>query len=217
MKNFHKVERKIRTNKQKKSRKIFIIWLSLFALGTIYFSSSTTAQSKTNIKPKAAAKPLPNLTLNTTNGQKWSLDENRGRVVLLNFWATWCVPCRAEVPYLVRLSNKYKTGGLDVVGINIDGDNIEQINSFIKEFKVDYTVLLTVPGSILTRQKAVPMSLLIDGKGVLVKKYVGAIKESVFEKDITDLLDRKSARTEDKWKGKVNETFKQSGKNERRK
>lgn len=194
-----------------------VICLSFFALVTGLLISGAFAQQKTKTELKSAVKPLPNLSLNTVGGQKWSLDETRGRVVLLNFWATWCAPCRVEVPYLVRLSNKYKTGGLNVVGVNIDSDNIEQINSFIKEFKVDYTVLLTVPGSTLTRQKAVPMSLLIDGKGVLVKKYVGAIKESVFEKDITDLLDRKSARTEDKWKGKVKETFKQSGKNERRK
>lgn len=194
-----------------------VIWLSFFVLITVLFTSGALAQQKAKTPLKSGGKPLPNLSLNTIGGQKWSLDENRGRVVLLNFWATWCAPCRAEVPYLVRLSNKYKAGGLDVVGINIDSDNIEQINSFIKEFKVDYPVLLTVPGSALSRQKAVPMSLLIDKKGVLAKKYVGAIKQSVFEKDIADLLGGKLAGAEDNRKIKRNETLKRSGRNERRK
>lgn len=187
-------------------------------LAAFFFASGAAAQQKGKTSPKAAAaKPLPNLTLNTTVGQKWSLEENLGKVVLLNFWATWCAPCRAEVPYLVRLSEKYKASGLEVVGINIDSENTEQIDNFIKEFKVDYPVLLTVPGSMLSRQKAVPMSLLIDKKGVLAKKYVGAIKQSVFEKDIADLLGGKSARIEADRKIKPNETFKRMRKDERRK
>ena len=156
------------------------------------FASASPAQTRRASKP--AEKPLPNVILNTIDGQKWSLYENRGRIVLLNFWATWCAPCRAEVPYLVRLSNKYKANGLEVVGITIDSENTEQINNFIKEFKVDYPILLTIPGSILSRQKAVPMSLLVDEKGILTKKYVGAIKESVFEKDIIGLFSRKAIR-----------------------
>ncbi len=173
-----------------KNRRIIILF-SLSALLTINLVSGLSAQTKT--LPKAKDKPLPDLILTSVAGEKWSLHERRGRVVLLNFWATWCAPCRAEVPYLVSLSNKYKARGLEIVGINIDSENIEQINNFIKEFKMDYPVLLTVPGSTLSQQKAVPLSLLINEKGVLAKKYVGAIKESVFEKDIEVLLSRKSA------------------------
>lgn len=170
-----------------KNRKIIILF-GLLALAAVNFFPGIAAQTKT---PKAKDKPLPDLTLSTVGGQKWSLRERRGRVVLLNFWATWCAPCRTEVPYLVRLSDKYKANGLEVVGVTIDSEDTEQINNFIKEFKVNYPVLLTVPGSVLSRQKAVPMSLLIDEKGVLAKKYVGAIKENVFEKDIKVLLSKK--------------------------
>jgi len=184
----------------------FIVWLGLFALATIFPASSIFAQRKTRTSSKTvvAAKPLPNLTLNTIDGQKWSLEENRGRVVLIKFWATWCAPCREEIPALVRLSNEYKASGLEVVGINIDSENIEQINAFIKDYKINYPVLLAAPGSLLSRQKAVPMSLLVDETGILAKKYVGAAKESVFEKDIKDLLDKKSSRTEGNQKGKPN-------------
>lgn len=197
-----------------KNRKITILF-SLLALLSSSFVSGASAQTKT--APKAKDKPLPDLILNTIDGQKWSLYENRGRVVLLNFWATWCAPCRAEVPYLVRLSSKYKASGLEVVGITIDSENTVQINNFIEEFKVDYPILLTVPGSVLSQQKAVPMSLLVDEKGVLAKKYVGAIKESVFEKDIQDLLSKKSVEEKVNRISKTGKLSKQGKENEQRK
>lgn len=197
-----------------KNRRIIILF-SLLALLASGLVSSASAQTKT--PPKAKDKPLPNLILNTIDGQKWSLYENRGRVVLLNFWATWCAPCRAEVPYLVRLASKYKASGLEVVGIAIDSENTVQINNFIEEFKVDYPILLTVPGSVLSQQKAVPMSLLVDEKGVLAKKYVGAIKESVFEKDIKGLLSKKSVEKKVSRISKTGKLPKQDKEHERRK
>lgn len=142
---------------------------------------------------KAQEKPLPNLSLSEINGRQWSLEDDRGKVVLLNFWATWCAPCRSEVPVLVSLSDKYKTDGLKIVGVSVDSENADAINEFIKDFKIDYTVVLAVPGSLLSRQKAIPMSLLIDEKGVLAKKYVGAIEKSVLEKDIRVLLGKNDA------------------------
>ncbi len=194
-----------------------VVCLSLFVCLSLHFASDVFAQTKIGSSPKVSGKPLPNLTLNTIDGRKWVLDENRGRIVLLNFWATWCAPCREEIPALVRLSGKYNEQGLEVVGISVDSENIEQINAFIKDYKINYPVLLAAPGSLLSRQKAVPMTLLIDATGVLAKKYVGAAKESVFEKDVKDLLAKKSARTEGNQKGKPKEFSKQSSKNERRK
>lgn len=121
------------------------------------------------------------------------------------------------MPYLVRLASKYKASGLEVVGIAIDSENTGQIADFIKEFKVDYPILLTVPGSILSRQKAVPMSLLVDEKGVLTKKYVGAIKESVFEKDIQGLLSKKLVEKKASRNSKTGKLSRQVRENKRRK
>ena len=182
-----------------KNRKIVIIF-GLLILLAIGLTPNLSAQTKT---PKAEEKPLPDLVLSSVTGQKWSLHENRGRIVLMNFWATWCAPCRTEIPYLVRLSDKYKASGLQVVGITIDSENTEQINNFIKEFNVDYPILLVIPGSMLSQQKAVPMSLLIDEKGVLAKKYIGAVEENVFEKDIDDLLSKKTAQKKNSRNGRT--------------
>ena len=77
-----------------------------------------------------------------------------------------------------------------MVGVSVDSENVAQINKFIKDFKIDYQIVLAVPGSLLSQQKAIPMSLLIDEKGFLAKKYVGAIEKEVLEEDIKILLDR---------------------------
>ena len=161
--------------------------LAFFAAACVLLAAAAFGQ-------ETAEKPLPNLALNRIDGRKWNLKDNRGNLTLLNFWATWCAPCRSEIPVLVRLSDKYKVAGLKVVGVSVDSENVSQINKFIKDFKIDYSIVLAVPGSTLSQQKAIPMSLLIDEKGFLAKKYVGAVKEFVLEKDIKTLLNKRITR-----------------------
>lgn len=139
-------------------------------------------------QPKAQEdKPLPNLTLDTIDGEKWSLYDNRGSVVLLNFWATWCEPCRTETPMLVRFADEYGQRGLKIVGIALDEDAEELIKKFMLEYKIDYPVLLPVPGSALSRIDPVPTTILIDAEGRLAKKYVGQLPEDILRKDIEKL------------------------------
>lgn len=166
----------------------FSFLILIFILSAVGLIAQTGSSSKTE-NPI-----LPNLTLSTIGGEQWSLHEQRGKIVLLNLWATWCAPCREEIPALVRLSKKYKPEELQIVGITLDSENIEIVNKFIKEFKMDYTILLTVPGSLLSRQETVPVTLLIDENSRLAKKYVGAADESLLEKDIKDLLNKKPAQ-----------------------
>ena len=172
---------KLRNNK-------FTKLFGLLALSLIIFSVSASAQTKT------AVKTLPDLKLETIGGEKWSLYEQRGNIVLLNFWATWCAPCREEIPDLIKISDKYKTKNLKIVGVNVDSEDMDLVNKFIKDFKMDYTVLLTVPGSLLAQQKSVPMTLLIDEESHLVKKYVGAVEGSLLEKDILNLMNKKTIK-----------------------
>lgn len=162
--------------------------LKKFYLCTIVFlfaAISVSAQSK---QPgKSAEKPLPNLVLNTIDGEKWSLYDNRGKVVLLNFWATWCEPCRTETPMLVRLADEFEDRGLKIVGIALDQNGTEIIKKFMTEYKIDYPVLLPVPGSALSRIDPVPTTILIDGESRLAKKYVGELPEDILRKDIEKL------------------------------
>lgn len=179
---------------------ILMIKLKFFTIIMLLLLPLAAASVRAQQKKIAAQseKPLPNLTLKTIEGAEWSLHENRGRVVLINFWATWCGPCREEIPVLIRLSNKYKAAGLEVVGINVDSENLKQVKSFIKNFKIRYSVLLAVSGSRLAQQEAVPMTLLIDKQSLLVKKYIGAVEEKIFDKDIRNLLGRSDSGTKQK-------------------
>lgn len=149
------------------------------------FAASVSAQKKSAVKP--VEKPLPNLVLKTIDGEKWSLYENRGKIVLLNFWATWCEPCRTETPMLVKLGKEYKERGLKIVGIALDTGGTQMIKNFVGEYKIDYPILLPVPGSALSRIDPVPTTLLIDAEGRLAKKYVGKLPEKILREDIEKL------------------------------
>ncbi len=173
-----------------KNRKIKNLIL-LAVLSFAVFAADFSAQTKQAEKP--AEKPLPNLTLDTIDGKKWSLYDNRGKIVLLNFWATWCEPCRTETPMLVRLGKEYEERGLKIVGIALDENGTAIIKKFMTEYKIDYPVLLPIPGSALSRIDPVPTTLLIDGEGRLVKKYVGELPEDILRADIEKLTAEKPA------------------------
>ncbi len=145
---------------------------------------------KTVKKPfvaKKVEKTLPDLKLPDLGGAEWSLRSNLGKVVLINFWATWCAPCRKETPMLVNLSSEYKSRGLEIVGITLDEGGTDAIKKFVADYKIDYPVLLPTPGSRLAQIDPVPTTLLIDSQNRLVKKYVGLIPEKILRADLDRL------------------------------
>jgi cytochrome c biogenesis protein CcmG, thiol:disulfide interchange protein DsbE len=156
------------------------------ALLMIVFALTLFAQTESATKP--SAKPLPNLILDTIDGKKWSLQANRGRIVLMNFWATWCEPCRTEKPMLVKIGKEYKPRGLEIVGVALDEDGAEVIKKFVAKYKINYPTLLPIPGSLLSQIEPVPTTLLIDTEGRLAKKYVGAMPEDILREDIEKLI-----------------------------
>lgn len=127
--------------------------------------------------------------LQTLDGGSWSLGAQRGRVVLVNYWATWCAPCRAETPALVRLSNEYKAKGLEVVGITLDEGGATTVRPFVAEYGIPYPILLPTNAANLSMMiEAVPTTVLYDRQGRVAMRYVGAASESVLRKDVEQLL-----------------------------
>ncbi len=156
-----------------------VLFLS-FAPDSIWHSPSVTQVSE---RKESGGFTLPDL-----EGNAWSLEAQRGKVVLVNYWATWCPPCRAETPALVRLAGEYKARGFEVVGISLDEDT-NLIRPFADEYKVSYPILLpsnTTNLSLLI--EALPTTLLYDRQGRIAKRYVGAASESTFRADIESLL-----------------------------
>ena len=119
--------------------------------------------------------PAPDFTLPTLSGAPIHLAELRGKVVLLNFWATWCVPCRTEMPTLEALYQRYKDRGLDVLAVNLDLRSTAGVAAFLQEVGVTFRVGLDPSWSIARayRVLGLPTTYLIDRAGNVVVREVG--------------------------------------------
>ena len=140
------------------------------------------------VAPASERKANADFTLQDIDGKRWSLAEQRGRVVLVNYWATWCPPCREETPGLVRLANEYRGKGVEVAGISLDED-LAAVREFVAEYHISYPILLPSNAANLTTTiESIPVSLLYDRQGRLAKRYVGALSEANLRRDVEQLL-----------------------------
>jgi thiol-disulfide isomerase/thioredoxin len=132
--------------------------------------------------------PAPDFKLTAIDGKPLTLAALQGKVVLLNFWATWCGPCRAEVPDLVALQERYK-GRLQIIGLNVDDEEAD-IKQYVEETGINYPVAMTSNdvriqfGGI----PALPTSFVLDTEGRVVQKHVGLWSPAVYETEIRALL-----------------------------
>lgn len=160
-------------------------------------SSGSTPTASTATGAADASLPLaPDVALATLDGQQFRLSELRGRVVLLNFWATWCVPCRSEIPELNAMQRDLETQGLSVVGVSWD-DSAEYIKDFQKDVPQNYRVLLD--GESVGREfggiASFPTTLVIDRHGRVRQTIIGERDRAGFEAAIKPLLNENSSTT----------------------
>jgi len=138
------------------------------------------------IEPVIAA----DFELSRLEGGTFRLSDYRGQIILLDFWATWCRPCRMTIPHLIKLYQQYKDKNVLVVGISLDGGDPATVSKFVDEFKIPYPILL---GDAETVAKygnfpAIPVSFLIDQKGEIVERHSGFRPRQIYETDIDLLL-----------------------------
>ena len=140
----------------------------------------------------ADAKPAPlDYTLRDVTGEEVDLISYKGKVILLNFWATWCGPCKIEIPWFVEFQETYGDKGLVVLGLSVD-DTPEQMRPFIAEYQVNYPMLVGLGREDFQEAYGpvwgLPITFMIDREGTLCRKHIGIGTKEEFEKDLADLL-----------------------------
>ena len=132
----------------------------------------------------------PNFSLKTADGKTLELKKLQGKVVVVNFWATWCGPCKAEIPGFLEVYQQYKSKGLEIVGVSLDRDGWKPVRPFIERYKITYPVVvgdgdLTVAyGGV----DAIPTTFVVDKKGNIAARHVGYMDKKTFENLIKGLL-----------------------------
>ena len=173
-----------------------ILQYLLFALAVLWIAiaSQTWTEQAAGVRPVKDRRPMSDLVLPELNGGSWRLSDHRGQVVLINYWASWCGPCRQETPGLIDLARDYRYKGLSIVGVAMDLGGKAAVQSFVSEFHMPYPILMPdLASPSAPAIDALPTTVLLDRNGRTAKSYVGAVRESVFKADVDRLLAEKPA------------------------
>jgi len=165
--------------------------VSILALAMTLTGCDSAESGKTvsSSSPRVVGQPI------AVDSIAQSLEQMKGKVIVLDLWATWCGPCRMEIPSFIKLQEKYQAQGLEIVGASLDpitrGGSAELVRKFMQENNINYTIWLVNNAAALAKfpyDQRIPTTYVIDRNGRIVKQYVGVQPEAVFENDIKSLL-----------------------------
>ena len=159
--------------------------LSLYVLTAVLILTVTVTAASAAMNHH----PAPDFTLTDLKGQDITLSALHNHVIILTFWATWCNSCHKQIPALKKLYEKYKDKDVIVLAVSLDSNKNDRVSKFVKEWKIDYTILL---GSMEIAQRygvrGIPTTWIIGKKGRLVRQFVGPQKFKTFKADIEKVL-----------------------------
>ena len=169
-----------------KTRILIVIAAIAIAFGIYFATSRGKPLDRRAVQAHALA---PDFSLPQLSGPPLRLSDYRGKVVLLDFWATWCVPCREEIPHFVELQNKNRDQGLQIIGVSMD-DGPEPVRDFYQKFHMNYPVVMGTAntGELYGGVLGLPIAFVIGRDGRIYSKHIGATDIAVFEKEIMNLL-----------------------------
>ena len=158
------------------------------------FSTSSNWERTISTPPipyAAVGRPAPDFTLPLFSGGTVSLHNFRGKPLVLNFWASWCVPCREETPLLVRLHKTYGPRGIVFIGVNVE-DNEQVAREFLRQYRVDYPVARSIDDRLIDAYAipGIPTTVFIGASGMVVDKFTGGFVGPSGEKALVTRLER---------------------------
>jgi peroxiredoxin len=172
---------RLRRGRSSSACRVRLLVAGLICLNAVRALAQETSTART---------PAPDWELNDLNGKTVKFSDFRGEVVILDFWATWCVPCRVEIPNFVEIQKQYGDRGLRVVGVSLDEQGPEVVKKFVKRFGVTYPIVIgnqkiaDAYGGI----DAIPTTFVIDRQGRIVSSHLGYADTATFEREIRSLL-----------------------------
>jgi peroxiredoxin len=168
--------------------------LTVFALTSACTKTDTNARQEQQSKTTTQRKPAPDFTLQDGDGKSLKLSDLRGKVVVLNFWATWCGPCALEIPWFIEFEKQFKSRGLEIVGVSMDEEGWKAIKPYVASHKMNYRVLLgnDSVGQLYGGVDSLPTTFIIDREGRLAfPPHVGLPGKNEYLNEIQTLLDEK--------------------------
>ncbi len=140
--------------------------------------------------PSIRGEEAPEFELPDVNGDMIHLSDFRGKVVLVNFWATWCAPCEIETPWFVEFDGEYREDGLQIVGISLDEEGVEPVKEFMEKYEIEYTIVM---GDEDTAQNfggviGLPTSFIVDQEGRFYSMHRGLVSKDLYVEEIEELL-----------------------------
>ena len=150
------------------------VFALLFAFCSAFYTASSAAEVK--LLPEAERMAAPDFVIEKLEGGKTSLADHRGKLVLLHFWATWCMPCRVEMPGMESLWQQYKDEGLVILAVSVDEGSKGRIEKYKQIFQLSFPILLDPESEVndLYKVSNMPTSFLIDAEGQIVSYVSGA-------------------------------------------
>jgi thiol-disulfide isomerase/thioredoxin len=179
-----------------KRNPLVLVVVALVATLMLYFGFHMARRSGAGSTPHITKATLaPDFSLESVDGKSMKLSDLRGKAVLLNFWATWCSPCKIEMPWFVELQNQYGADGLQIVGVAMDDASKEDIAKFAKDMGVNYPILIgkEAVGDAYGGVPALPETFFIGRDGKVVDKIIGLKGKSEIEDSIKKALNTQPA------------------------
>jgi len=173
-----------------KRNPLALVVVAVVAAAMLYFGFHMARRSGPAPPRITKSAPAPDFTLQSLDGKSMRLSDLRGKAVLLNFWATWCSPCKIEMPWFIELQKQYGAQGLQIVGVAMDDSSKEDIAKFAKDMGVNYPVLLGKEevGDAYGGVPALPETFFISRDGKIVDKIIGLKGKAEIEDSIKRAL-----------------------------